>query len=45
MVFGDPIEIDRDTSEARLAELQMEISDRLNGAQKRAEQITGEKSD
>ena len=45
MVFGDPIEIDRDTSEARLAELQMEISDRLNDAQKRAEQITGEKSD
>ncbi|MGB1117227.1 MAG: lysophospholipid acyltransferase family protein [Parvibaculales bacterium] len=45
MVFADPIEIERDVSEARLAEIQTEISDRITGAQMQAESLTGETSD
>ncbi|MEC8566113.1 MAG: hypothetical protein VXY46_05655, partial [Pseudomonadota bacterium] len=45
MVFADPIEIERDLSEARLAEIQTEISARITGAQVQAESLTGEVSD
>ena len=45
MVFADPITIERDFSEARLAEIQTEISARITGAQVQAESLTGEVSD
>ena len=45
MVFADPITIERDLSEARLAEIQTEISARITGAQVQAESLTGEVSD
>ena len=44
MVFADPIEIERDMSEVRLAEIQTEISARITGAQAQAESLTGEAS-
>ena len=45
MVFADPIKIERDMSEVRLAEIQTEISARITGAQVQAESLTGEVSD
>ena len=44
MVFADPIEIERDMSEARLAEIQTAISARITRAQMRAESLSDETS-